>query len=259
MNLEELKKEFKKYAKSFDMNDINIELKYLHSLRVMEIARLIAKYEKFNQEDSELAYIIGILHDYSRFTQWTNYKTFNDLTSFDHGDHGVELLFDNNEIEKFNIDKKYYELIYKAIKHHNKYSVPQEFNAHEKLLCELIRDADKLDILYLFGINKNNDAMFKEDNKPISDAVKKDFYNCRLVDRRNLRTESDRILVYFAMAFDLYFKYSYKHLKDKQIIDSMYNNIENKELFKEYYEFMNNFINNKINNSEESYVKKLIK
>ena len=128
LNLEDIKKHFKEYAENFNMNDINIKLRYFHSLWVMEIARLIAKYEKFNQEDSELAYIIGILHDYSRFTQWTNYKTFNDLASFDHGDHGVELLFDNNEIEKFNIDKKYYEFMNNFI--NDKINSPE--NTYEK-------------------------------------------------------------------------------------------------------------------------------
>ena len=106
----DLLNEFDKYVRSYDMDDSMIKLKYFHSYRVMNLCRCIAESEKLNQGDTYLAIVIGLLHDYARFEQWSKYKTFRDVDSVDHGDLACELLFENNEIEKFNIDKKYYKV-----------------------------------------------------------------------------------------------------------------------------------------------------
>ena len=53
--------------------------------------------------------LIGLLHDIARFEQYTKYKTFRDSISIDHGDLGVEILFEEKEIEKYDLDKKYYQ------------------------------------------------------------------------------------------------------------------------------------------------------
>ena len=102
MNIEE---EFKKYVSKFDLNDDSVSRKYYHSLRVMDKARKIAESIELSEEYINIATIVGLLHDYGRFEQWKRYHTFADGKSIDHGDLGVEILFDEKEIEKYDIKK----------------------------------------------------------------------------------------------------------------------------------------------------------
>lgn len=242
MKSENLIEKFKKYFNNFDISDVAIERKYYHSLRVMDIATLIAKSEKFDVSDIELSGIVGLLHDYARFIQWTKYKTYNDLESIDHGDLAVNLLFDNGEIRQFDINEDYYDEIYDAIKYHNKICLPDNLSKHNELLCKLIRDADKLDIFYLFGTEK---SLFEEDNLLISDKIKEDFFSFKQIDRRDVKSNNDKIILDLAMIFDLNFKYSFYYLNKNKLLDKIYENINNKEIFKEYFDFINHFINEK--------------
>ena len=244
MNKKDLIKIFTDYVfNNYDMNDSRIALKYFHSLRVMDIAEEIAIKNNFSQNDVELSIIIGLLHDYARFVQWKKYKTYNDINSIDHGDLGVELLFDINEIEKFNIKREYYDEIYDAIKYHNKIDVIDNISVHNNIFCKLIRDADKLDILYLYGTDM---SLFKEDDKKISNDIKEEFYYKKQIDRKKVVSKNDKIILDLAMIFDLNFDYSYKYIRKNKLTQKLWKRIENKEMFKEYFEYINKFIDERI-------------
>lgn len=247
MELERLKEIFKKYVDTFDTSERAIERKYVHSLRVMDLCDMLAKANNCNEKDIELANIIGLLHDYGRFPQWTKYKTYNDLTSIDHADLGVELLFDNNEIEKFFKEKEYYDEIYDAIKYHNKHkkTLKDKFSVHNKKLLDLVRDADKIDILYILSTNKD---LVYEDDKEISEEIKKDFLNRINLERTTIDNKSENLLLHLSMIYDLNYKESYKYIYDNNLIEKIYNNVDDKEKFKEYFDYINEFIKEKVGN-----------
>ena len=239
MNIEELKGEFRKHVEKYNMNQKDIILKFYHSYRVMDLCMLLAKYNNFNEENSQLAMLVGLLHDYARFEQWKKYGTYSDLDSVDHGDLAIEMLFDNNEIVKFCKEKSYYDEIRDAIKYHNKYSYPDHLSDHNKLLCKIIRDADKLDIFYLYGINPH---LMVQDDCEISDKVKESFNKNESVSYKDLKSKDDKIILSLAMVFDLNFKYSFEYMKEYKLIDKMYENIKDKEKFKPYFEYVNKYI-----------------
>jgi len=244
MNKEELIKIFKEYVfKNFDMNDVGISRKYYHSLRVMDIAEKIAVENNFSDKDIELSMIIGLLHDYGRFYQWKNYKTYDDLKSIDHADLSIKLLFDNKEIDRFNINCEYYDEILDAIKFHNKLEIIDDISVHNKLLCKLIRDADKLDILYLYG---TDNSLFKQDNEEISDIVKEAFYNKKLVDKSHVKSRNDKIILDLALIYDFNFDYSYKYMEDNKLLEKIYERTDNKEKFKEYFDYINKYIKERV-------------
>ena len=243
MNIIKLKENFRKHVEKYDIKDPKISLKLYHSYRVMELCQNISKYYKFNEEDLEIAILIGLLHDYARFEQWHNYGTFNDKNSIDHGDLAVERLFKNNEINNFCSNKNYYDIIYNAIKYHNKYSIPANLDKKNELMCKLIRDADKLDIFYLYSIDKN---LILEDNKEISTKVNEYFYNNELISFDNITNKSESIILKLSMVFNLNFKFSYIYLYETNLIDKIYQQIDNKEKFKPYFEYIKKYIQRNI-------------
>ncbi len=234
-----MEEEFRKHIEKFDLNDKNILLKYYHSLRVKDLCALIAKEENLSSEDIALSKIIGLLHDYGRFYQWRDYNTYNDLKSVDHGDLAAEMLFINNEILKFWPNVKDYDEIFDAIKYHNKLKVPETLSDHNAKLCKILRDADKLDIIY---IHSSGTKDIKETNEEISDLVKADFDNKMTVNNENIKTSNDHIIQTLSLIFGLNFKYSYKYLKEYDLINKMYERIKDKQKFKYYFDKINDYM-----------------
>ena len=244
MDVNKIKEEFKKHFRKYDVNEPAIIRKYYHSIRVMDISRIIAKYAGFNDNDAEIAAIVGLLHDYARFEQWTKYQTYSDLKSIDHGDLAVSMLFDNNEIEKYTKIRDNYDEIYDAIKYHNKISIPKGLTEHNNLLCKIIRDADKLDIFYLFSINK---MLLPEDGQTISEQVKKDFFDGKLINRTDVSSKNDDVVLGLSMIFDLNFDYSFEYLIERNLLWRIYDNINDKERFQDYFEFVDDYIHERVN------------
>lgn len=242
MNKEELKKIFKDYVYNFDMNDNAIIRKFYHSYRVMDLSMLIAKHTEIPEENIEIAEIAGLLHDYARFPQWEKYKTYSDIESIDHGDLAVELLFED-VIKNYTTNKEFYDEIYDAIKYHNKLSIPNNLSEHNTLLCKVIRDADKLDIFYLYSIDKD---LILEDNESVTPKVEQDFLLGKQVDRRDINNKIDNILLNLSMVYDLNFDYSYKYLYETKLIDKIYEGMVNKEKYKKYFEIINEYIKERI-------------
>ena len=98
IDIEKAKEEFINYTKNYNLEDTNIKRKQIHSLRVMEISKKIAEYIGLTPEEVKIAELIGLLHDIGRFEQYSNYHTFRDDYSIDHGDYGVQIL--EKEIRK---------------------------------------------------------------------------------------------------------------------------------------------------------------
>ena len=240
MNKGDNMEEFIKFAEKFNLNDSMIKLKYDHSFRVQKLCETIAKDEKLPENEIALAKLIGLLHDYGRFYQWNLYHTYDDTKSVDHADLGVQKLFDEDEIKKYWPNKEDYQTIKNAIKYHNKYSLPE--NLKENTLCKIIKDADKLDILYLCTIN---DIKTKEGGE-VTSEIKKDFYNHKLIDRNKMKSEVDNVISRLAFIYDLNFYYSFEYLKNNEIIEKLFNNIENKEKVKPYFDEINKYIKEKL-------------
>lgn len=236
MNIEE---EFKKYVSKFDLNDDSISRKYYHSLRVMNKARKIAESIELSEEYINIATIVGLLHDYGRFEQWKRYHTFADGKSIDHGDLGVKILFDEKEIEKYDIKKENYRIIYNAIKYHNKLEIPEDLTKEEKIICKIIRDADKLDIYELLLDGK---IVFIDDNNSINSEVEKQFFENSSINKKIVKNESNRILLRLAMMYDINFKWSIEYIKNNNIIDRMLEMIEDKKKYEKYFAYMKKYL-----------------
>lgn len=236
INLSQAKEEFEKYVKPYGRDNVKICRKIEHSYRVIEVAEQIAKTLKLEGEDLELAKLIGLLHDIGRFEQIRIYDTFSDKDSIDHADLGVKILFEDGLIRKFIEDNKYDNIIYKAIKNHNKYAIEYGLEKEELLHAKIIRDADKTDIyeVYIRDIESNENAIFNYDNiskEKISDKVLEAVKEHKLVDRYYTVNEADRYVAALAFIFDFNFKKGLELVKERKYITKLINRVrtENNE------------------------------
>ncbi|MDD2435236.1 MAG: HD domain-containing protein [Bacilli bacterium] len=221
---------FKQYVSLFDMKIPEIERKYCHSLRVMELCEKIATSLNLSEKEIKLATMIGLLHDIGRFEQWKSHQSYSNLI-IDHGDLGVELLFGKKLIDQFEI-KENHEIIYAAIKYHNKYELPK-LDKETELFCKIIRDADKLDIIFL--VSNGEYDIINNGKEPVSKVNRNDFYEGKSLKNENIKNGNDKILLYFAFINNLNFEVSRKYIKDNYLVEKLYNNLKYQEPLKEYY------------------------
>ena len=248
MNIEEAKKEFLEYTNKYDLTNFHIKRKISHSLRVMELSNTIAKNLNLSTEKVELATLIGLLHDIGRFEQMTIYKTFDDRKSIDHGNFGVEILKNNNYIRNYIKEDIYDNTIFTAIKNHNKFEIEDNINENELLFCKIIRDADKIDILYQgTNITWVNNIETLENVKITEDDIQA-FVEKRLVNRNKDLIQASRDLRHFltvlGFIFDINFDISYKILKENDYINKIIDRFDFKdEETKENVEKVRNIVN----------------
>ena len=148
INIDKCEKEFLKFTEKFNLEDEKIKRKQEHSLRVMEKSEKIAKALNLNKEQIEIAKLIGLIHDIGKFEQYNRNNTYLNEMLLDHAKLGVDLLKKDEYIKKYIDDNHYIPIIYKAIENHNKYKIEDNLNDEEILFSKIVRDADKLDILY---------------------------------------------------------------------------------------------------------------
>ena len=174
---------FDKYFMGFDIEDKMIQFKYNHSYRVLHQSDEISFTLNLDEDDNYLACLIGLLHDIGRFSQWTKNKSFSDEL-LDHAQLGVKILFDEGMIKDYDVQESDYEIIKKAILNHNKFKIDDDLTIREKLHSKIIRDADKIDILYSYS---ENIFKLETDNSTISDEIHDKFFKHEIIDIRKCK------------------------------------------------------------------------
>ena len=170
---------FKDYIKNYDIENPKIKLKIAHIERTSKGAKKMAESLNLSDEDIKLAELIGLLHDIGRFEQVRKYNTFVDHLSENHAKIGVDILFKDGLIRRFIEDDKYDKIIELAIINHNKDKnmLSKDLSPKEELHVKLIRDSDKVDIIYLLTFDDQKTLWDSDDlnKETISDEIYKEF------------------------------------------------------------------------------------
>lgn len=176
-------------------------------------------YEMFTPEEHSLVKISGILHDLARFYQHKDGKVLSNRV-FDHGQEAVKMLQDNPYLN----DKK---MLF-AIAEHNKgkinYQNPlyTELTEDEKkkavVLAKLVRDADKLENISSF-IYYGIDLLWDAPKGGLSEGVKQDLLNKRMITPGNAKTAVDGLAYIGAWLNDIYFATTVNKLKNLDFIN----------------------------------------
>ena len=235
---------FAEYVRNYDPSDEKIKLKIDHTYRVAGLCQRIAESLGLSEPDVDIAWLLGMLHDIGRFEQIRRFGTFNDVQSVDHAEFGADLLFKEGLIRKF--AEGYYEecelarsgneeaeqiiknnehhnkdtgLLELAIRQHNKYRVKEDLTERQRMFCDILRDADKVDI---FKVNADipmeiiYDVTTEElKNGVITKEVLESFYKKETVLKSVRRSAVDHIVGHISLLFELVYKESYRQAREQ--------------------------------------------
>ena len=144
IDIESGKKEFINHVQKIEIDNPRVDMKIGHTMRVVENCKKIATAIGLEEEQIQLAELIGLLHDIGRFEQYqkfdkkTDTKALDDIQKFDHGEAGVKVLKENNYIRNYIAEDTYDDIIYTAIYEHNKYEIAKDLPEDKVLFCKFI-------------------------------------------------------------------------------------------------------------------------
>lgn len=235
---------YAEYVRNYDPSDEKIKLKIDHTYRVAGMCQRIAESLGLSEPDVDIAWLLGMLHDIGRFEQIRRFGTFNDAQSVDHAEFGADLLFKeglirkfaegyykeyefarsgNEEAEQIIKNNEYHNkdtgLLEMAIRQHNKYRVKEDLTERQRMFCDILRDADKVDI---FKVNADipmeiiYDVTTEElKNGIITKEVLESFYKKETVLKSVRRSAVDHIVGHISLLFELVYKESYRQAKEQ--------------------------------------------
>lgn len=249
VNREKLIQAFEEYVSNYDLKDPNINLKYIHTGKVAENCECIAKSLGLSAEDCALAWEIGMLHDIGRFEQLRRFDTFNDAVSIDHAQFGADLLFQEGLIQKFDENGEQNDLIEKAVRYHSLYRIPEGLTEREKMFCQIIRDADKIDIYranYETGVHVVYHVTEEElRGSDITPEVYEIFCEERAIPREIKKTVADNLAGHIALSFELVYPKSRELAAEQgfvwKLLDTKFDNEKTIEIMVQISEKIRNW------------------
>lgn len=175
---------FRAYLEPYDAQNPRIALKAAHTYRVADLCDQIARASGFTDAGVDLAWLCGLLHDIGRFEQLRRWDTFKDSASARHAQISVDVLFEGAAhvcdsafarvpvtdaavlarddafrahaqaagcleafVDSATSSPAACQIIRAAVGHHSDFQLPDSLDPRTRAFCDLVRDADKIDIL----------------------------------------------------------------------------------------------------------------
>lgn len=230
--LKNLKTWFTDYVAGFYGSDqyvnANIKLKEDHTYRTCEETLYLAEHLALDDDEKLIAETIALLHDVGRFEQFVKYRTYNDPRSVNHCVLGLEVIEQYRLLKDLSDGQQ--DVITTAIRLHGELKLPDEADEGNLLFAKLIRDADKIDILYVvteyYKQYAENPDEFKlevelPDVDEYSPEVVADVVAGRRTDYRNLRSLNEIKLVQLGWVYDVNFAATLKRIKQRGLLEKL--------------------------------------
>jgi len=211
----------------------NIDLKYEHSLKVCEGSQMICRDLGLDDEEQRLAEAIALFHDIGRFTQFVQYRTFQDRVSVDHAALGVEILHGTGVLKRLPESER--RIILSAIELHNQYQIPDTLDERTMLNAKIVRDADKLDIFrvvteyYEQRMYRFNPAMEENmsDTEGCNPQIVQDILNNRNTLSRHVKNINDTRLFKLSWIYDINFAVTRQSIVEGHYIEKILDTLPN--------------------------------
>lgn len=210
---------FAAYIRPYDAADPKVKLKIDHTYRVAALCRRIAQSIALPPADADLAWLCGLLHDVGRFEQLRRFGTFDDAHSIDHAAASAEVLFDRRHIRDYLTDDAADALLRTAVAQHSAYRLPDGLDRRTKQFCEILRDADKVDILRV-NVEVPMEEIYNVTTQAlrtsaISPAVEQAFYEHHAVLRALKRCPADNAVGHASLVYELVYPESRRAVQEQ--------------------------------------------
>lgn len=198
---------FAGYAARYNAADPKVKLKIDHTYRVAALCDRIAASLGLPPEERDLAWLCGLLHDVGRFEQLRRYGTFEDAKSIDHAACSEEVLFVQGHIRDYLDDASADSPLRTAVRWHSAYRLPEGLDPDTLRLCNILRDADKIDILRV-NVETPLEEIYNVTTEalrtaPVTHAVLDAFYAHHAVLRTLKRTPVDNVVGHASLVYEL--------------------------------------------------------
>jgi hypothetical protein len=256
--LKKLKNWFDEYVASFYGDDefanANLKFKEDHSRRICDEMGYLVDQLKLNANQKLLALATALLHDIGRFEQFAKHDTYKDVNSEDHCLLSLEVLQKEKALE--GIEAKEQDLIKTAIKHHGLKKLPDGLNGEHLLFCQLIRDADKLDIYRIIltayeQYRENPDEFMLEleflDKPTCTPEIIEDVLSGRRIEYNSLQTLNDMKLLQVGLVYDVNFTATLKRIKKQKYLEQIFELLPQTKQIKKVKEKIFEYVNGRIN------------
>jgi len=261
INREKARNAFEHYVKNYDAADEKVRLKVEHTYRVCELCETIAKASGFDENETETAWLTGLLHDVGRFEQLRRYGTFEDAKSIDHAQFGADILFRENKIRDYIDDASEDELLEKAVRCHSAYRVPAKYSEREKKFANLLRDADKIDILkvnILFPLEEIYNVTTQElKNCTVTPEVMQAFHEGHAVLRSLKKTPVDNVVGHISLVYELVYPVSTRIMYEQgyleKLMDFHSDLEETNQQFEEIRQTMRRYVQDSVRGTSNAY------
>lgn len=212
LNREKARRTFEEYVSNYNVQDEKVKLKIEHTYRVTELCETIARESGFTKDEVDIAWLSGLLHDVGRFEQLRLYGTFMDAQSIDHAQFGADILFRDGRIADYIEDFSENDLLEKVIRVHSAYRIPEDFTERECRFANLLRDADKIDILkvnVIVPLEEIYNVTSEElRNCTVTDAVLEEFKKEHTILRSLKKAPVDHVVGHISLVYELVYSVS---------------------------------------------------
>ena len=247
-----VKNTFAEYVSHYNEKDEKVKLKIDHTYRVAELCDTIARSVKLSEKDIDLAWLCGMLHDIGRFEQIKNYGTFIDAESVDHALYGAKILFDDGKIGDYlgQPSDELCDFLRKVISCHSAYRVPKEYDERTRMFANILRDADKIDILKvnvevpleeIYNVT-TEELMNAEVTKEVMDS----FGEGNAILRSLKKNPVDHVVGHISLVYELVYQISVKIVQEQGYLDKLMNfpsyNPRTRKQFEELRGMMQSYI-----------------
>lgn len=224
-----VKNTFAEYVSHYNAQDEKVKLKIDHTYRVAELCDKIAESVRLSEADADLAWLCGMLHDIGRFEQIRNFGTFIDADSVDHALYGAEILFDEGRIQDYleQPSDGLCDFLRKVISCHSAYRVPEEYDERTKLFADILRDADKIDILKvnievpleeIYNVT-TQELMTAEVTKEVMESFAEEHATLRALKK----TPVDHVVGHISLVYELVYPISIRIVQEQGYLEKLMN------------------------------------
>ena len=222
-----VREQFASYTRKYDPSDPKIALKIAHTYRVADHCEQIARSIGFSEDDVEFAWLSGMLHDVGRFEQVKRYNTFIDSESVDHAEFGADLLFgEDNLAAGYTDDRSGDKEMEIVIRQHNKYRIDESVTGKTLTFCNILRDADKVDILRV-NVETPMEEIYNVSREVlltsgVSDKVMAQVREHHAVSRDIMDSPAEHLIGHIALAFELVYPKSWEIARQQGYLYKMF-------------------------------------